>query len=367
MPALNSLLPKAAARFRRHQPELRFALRATVAGMVAVVLSDLLGLTQGYWAVLTSVLVLQSTIGGSLKAACDRLVATLLGGVCGLAGAYAVLEGLLSDASALALLIFLLSLLASSRPNYRLAPVTAAIVLLIDPGHAHALESATHRVLNIAIGSVIGLAVALVVLPARAHVGLAQQAGKLLALLAETLELGLAPLTGSGGDPRQQQGLRDKIRLAIAALETRGQEAQQERSAFLTGEADPDALVRTLRRLRTDLMLLGRAAARPWPDSLEPRLRTPLGQLAAALANHLRAMGEAARERRKAPDPAAAFAALDAFSRALQGCREEGLLRGMPAEGISSLYALGFSLDQVRRELLQLGGRLDELALPERR
>ena len=62
----------------------RFAVRLMTSALVAHVLVHLLGLPQGYWAVITAIIVTQSNVGGSLKAARDRLLATLLGALCGL-------------------------------------------------------------------------------------------------------------------------------------------------------------------------------------------------------------------------------------------------------------------------------------------
>ena len=58
---------------------MRLAVRVAVAGLAAFVLAEALGLTQSYWAVITAVIVIQQSVGGSLKAALDRLAGTLAG------------------------------------------------------------------------------------------------------------------------------------------------------------------------------------------------------------------------------------------------------------------------------------------------
>ena len=347
---------------RARQPELRYALRATLAGLAANYLSDLLGLTQGYWSLLTAVLVVQLTVGASVKVAAERLAATVLGGACGFLAAYAVYRGLLDDVSALLLVLFLLSLLAGFRPGFRLAPVTAAIVLLVDPTHAHALETALHRMLNIALGCLVGLVVALLVLPARAHADLAQQAAKLLRLLGEATGITLGGL-GSARDEVAYLALNDRIRAALTAAETRGQEAKQERAAFLTDAVAPDALLRTLRRLRNDQIAIGRATAKPWPQVLQDRLGAALAAVGAALGSHLAALAEAAAARRPPPGRDAVLQSLDAFARALQSRRDDQLLRGLPIDAVSSLYALTFAFEQLRGELELIEARLAELAV----
>ena len=348
------------------QPELRFALRATVAGFLAYLASDLLALTQGYWSVLTAVLVMQTTVGASVKVATERLLATVLGGLCGFLAAYAILEGLLSDTLALLIVLFALSLVAALRPAFRLAPVTAAIVLLIDPDHAQALEAASHRAINIAVGCLVALLVALVVLPARAHADLRQQTARLLRLLAEALQIALSGLAGRR-DEKAYADVNDRIRAALAAVETRAQEAKQERAAYLTDAVAPDALLRTLRRLRNDQVAIGRAASKLWPAVLQERLAAPLAALGEALEAHLRRLAEATAARQPPPERAALMQAFADFTAALQRCRSEGLLRSLPTEPVSSLYALGFAFDQVKGELDLLDARLAELAGGDRR
>ncbi len=66
-----------------HGAELRLALRVTASGLIAFALAKVLGLAQGYWAVFTAIIVVQGSVGGSLKAGIDRLLGTLGGAAYG--------------------------------------------------------------------------------------------------------------------------------------------------------------------------------------------------------------------------------------------------------------------------------------------
>src|SRR3977135_3486558 len=46
-----------------HRAEMTLSLRITVAGLIALALGELLGVTQVYWAVLTAVIVMQASVG----------------------------------------------------------------------------------------------------------------------------------------------------------------------------------------------------------------------------------------------------------------------------------------------------------------
>ena len=59
----------------RRRAELRLGVRITAAGLFSFVLGEALTLPQSYWAVFTAVLVVQTSVGGSFKAALDRTAA----------------------------------------------------------------------------------------------------------------------------------------------------------------------------------------------------------------------------------------------------------------------------------------------------
>src|ERR1039458_3273276 len=101
----------------RHRADLRLALRVTVAGLISFTLGHLIGLPQTYWAVLTSVIVMQSNVGGSVRATLDRLVGTLGGAVWGVIVSGALPHiGAVSVALALTVSLAPLALLVAFRP-----------------------------------------------------------------------------------------------------------------------------------------------------------------------------------------------------------------------------------------------------------
>ena len=52
---------------------LRLCFRMTVAGLLAYVLAEFFALPQGYWAVFSAIIVMQASVGGSVKATIDRV------------------------------------------------------------------------------------------------------------------------------------------------------------------------------------------------------------------------------------------------------------------------------------------------------
>jgi len=193
--------------------ELRLAVRVTVAAILAFALAKLLGFAHGYWAVITAIIVMQTSVGGSLKAAIDRLLGTMAGAIYGAVVAVIVPHATSSSlAGAMVLAIAPLALLAAVRASFKAAPITAFIVLVPMSGQEVApLTFALDRILEISIGSVVGLATSLLILPARAHQVLIRVAAKAADLNGDLLVAlfeGLASDVGRPGLRAQHAAIR---------------------------------------------------------------------------------------------------------------------------------------------------------------
>src|SRR5262249_52752073 len=82
MPRLASVPGWLRARARDHATQLRLCLRVTVSVLASFILAQFLAVPlAGLWAVLTAVVVTQTSIGGSLKATVEYFVGTLGGAV----------------------------------------------------------------------------------------------------------------------------------------------------------------------------------------------------------------------------------------------------------------------------------------------
>jgi uncharacterized membrane protein YgaE (UPF0421/DUF939 family) len=85
----------------------------TAASITAFALVYVLGLSEGLWAVIAAIVVTQSSVGGSLKAAFDQLVGSLFGAVYGTTIALVVSpDDPLSSIGALVVALAPLSILA---------------------------------------------------------------------------------------------------------------------------------------------------------------------------------------------------------------------------------------------------------------
>ena len=344
-----------AAWLRARKVELGLGLRVTVAAMGALAIALAFGLKLPLWAVLTSIIVTQMSVGRSLKATRDYLIGTVGGALYG--AAVAILIPHNGEGALLAVLVLAvapLAFIAAVNPSLNVATVTAIIVLLLPiMNHAGVLESAIDRVLEVTVGALTGLLVSFVVLPSRAHSQIRARAAKVLELMASALKELLSGLT-RGRDNDALHRLQDGIGAALVALNAIGTEAERERAARLTSGPDTGPLLRTVLRLRHDLVMIGRASVVPLPAELQQRLALPLKRVSDAYAEYLRAAAFGLQKGTLPPAISPVQAALRDYAAEVAAVRSEGLTRGVPGDVAERFFALGFSLEQMRQNLKDL-------------
>jgi uncharacterized membrane protein YccC len=346
---------RGAAWLESRKVELGLGIRVTVAAMGALVIALALGLKLPLWAVLTSLIVTQMSVGRSLKATRDYLIGTLGGAVYG--AAVAVLIPHSGEGALLAVLVLAvapLAFIAAINPSLNVATVTAIIVLLLPTmNHGDPLDSAIDRVLEVAVGALTGLLVSFLVLPSRAHSQVRSKAADLLELMAPALNELLGGLT-RGRDNETLHSLQDGIGAAVAGLNATGAEAERERAARLSSGSDTGPLLRTVLRLRHDLVMIGRASLVPLPIELQRRLAAALVRVSDAIAKYLRTTAAALRAGNLPPAIWPVQAALEAYAAEVAAVRGDGLTRGMPGDVTERFFALGFSLEQMHQNLRDL-------------
>jgi uncharacterized membrane protein YccC len=304
---------------------VRHAARMTIAAVLAFTAAWAFHLPQGYWSVITAIVVMQGSVGGTLGASLDRLLATTAGAV---AGGIWVSIGVhlpIPEVLLLILAVAPMALLAAQRPAFRLAPITAVIVLLGASG-ANGLLIAFHRVAEIAVGCLIGGLTAQFVFPDRARAAIEAGAAGVLEGLGA---VAAAHLTREA--PVRIDALNDVARKHITAIATAAAEEARERALHLRTGPPAAPLLRTLRRVRSDVAMLGRA--------MDADTRAEGATASQVVAQHF---ADAARFLRGV-GPRPSLASLDAT------------IGTIPADS-----ALAFALLTLRRDLAELDERLAE-------
>jgi uncharacterized membrane protein YccC len=344
----------------RYGTQILLAVRITVASLLAYVLSRLVGLTQGYPAVVTSVIVMQGSLGASLKAMFDRFVGSLGGAIWGVLVLMAfghsstVMLGV-----TLAVAVAPLALLIALKPAYRPAPITAIILIFTPVTEAIPLTPAIHRMLGIGLGSIVALAVALVVFPSRAHGTLLEAASKALQTMSDLVKI-LMKTPSAPVERESAQKLHDQLRKSLALADSAADAVVQERMAYLTGAADGQSLCRTLRRIYHDLAMIGRATIEPLPEPFQSQLSERTAATSEAIAAFFKEIGDAIARRAPAPSLAVVEAALVQRDAAIAELRKGGHTRELPVDSVGRIFGLGFALEQLHRNMLDLCDRANE-------
>jgi len=336
-----------------HRYRLHFilALRVTVSALSALALAQVMHLKLPLWAVLTSLIVTQMSLGRSIKVATDYLMGTLAGVAYG--GALAILiphESQWALFAVLALAIAPLAFIAAFKTNFNVLPITAIIVLMVPSmQHVSPMTSALDRVLEVSVGAMVGFVVSFLVFPSRAHALTTDAAADTLELVADALTRLLAH--HCGGERPDIRKINAEIANVLARLNATGAEAEHERAARLTSGPDTGPLLRTLLRLRHDIVILGRAVGCDLPEAVQARLTPAMRKIAPVADDFLRTSGAALRARTQPPPLAEVELAFAAHSEEFDAVRRDGLIRGTSSETAERFFALGFALDQMREHL----------------
>lgn len=346
---------------RGRHPHLRLSFRVTIAGVLAYALATGLKLPQGYWAVFTAVIVTQGSIGGSIKAIIERFIGTFGGAV------YGAVVGLLippSNAVAvgaeLALALGPLVFLAARKPSFRVAPLTA-MILLLGVNDIGPLQSAVDRVIEIVVGSVVGIGVSFIVLPSRAHGQFLDECARTLDLLTRLLIFSLS----GAARPRSENDLQRfyaRLRPCFTKLEALASDMQSERTSHLSDAPDSDPMLRTLRRMRNDIVMIGRATEEPFTDEARVQLGDKIITLSDASGEFLDGARHAMLEGLPAPSLDGVTRGADDYAVTMASLLREYVGWGLNDHAIERMYALHFGFVQLQDHLRDLAARVDELA-----
>ncbi|MGA7630534.1 MAG: FUSC family protein [Terriglobales bacterium] len=135
------------------------SLRTTSAAIIAMLLARLLKMPDYYWAPISTIVVVQSTIP-PLTLGWQRFVGTALGAVLGAALATFFHANEVVYVYALGILLCgLLAWLLRIGGAYRFAAITLSIILLIPHGPRPPWNIGWHRFLEVSLGIAVALAV----------------------------------------------------------------------------------------------------------------------------------------------------------------------------------------------------------------
>jgi len=249
-------------------PEARRFGRTLTGCMLSYGAARLAGLPEGYWALITTlVVVTQPSLTQAIAASRDQIIGACIGGVVG--GVCVVLVEHGADPLVVFSIALLpLAVLAAVRPSLRLSCVTLVIVVLVPGGGGSPFVRPLHRVAEILIGATAACIAALM-WPNRALKNAHRSACDCLEALAQIIGLRLA----TSHDDALLAKLEQRSIGAQSELADALQEAGREHVIvpILRGSADAiDKVQPVLARLHRDALVFGQALAHEGRTHIDP-------------------------------------------------------------------------------------------------
>ena len=148
--------PVTATPVRLDRNAVEHAARTATGAILSLQVARLFGLPESYWAAVTTIIVLQSTLGAALSVSALRFVGTAMGAAAGALVATRFASSVLVFGAAVFMLGVLSAALHLDRSAFRFAGITLAIVMLAVSGQSPWVVAA-HRFVEVSIGIVIAL------------------------------------------------------------------------------------------------------------------------------------------------------------------------------------------------------------------
>jgi uncharacterized membrane protein YccC len=238
----------------------RLALQAATAALAVYYLMHLFELPEVYVGILSAVYIMQPSIGGTMGAAVNRVLATFVGSAIGLACLLALPDGF-GTPVALASSLLVINAAAVLKPAWQYGVVAAVAVAL--GSDSDALATAIERATAIGAGAGVGIAAVLLIWPESAAMRFERYLRAALVALARRLDTAIAHAEGDtdASDTEADATYRyriDDATAAAAAIKLSRRDRQHDR-------------LRLVRRLYHSIIILDRAVATATDDEIDTR------------------------------------------------------------------------------------------------
>ncbi|MGB3626119.1 MAG: FUSC family protein [Henriciella sp.] len=148
---------------QKSRDALRLGIQSAIAAAVTFIAIDAVGTDEKFAGILTAVMIVQPSIGGTTSQGWDRMISTIVGCVIGVACLFLLPSGY-GTLAALVFAMFVMNFIAGFRPGWRQG-VVAAVALSLSHAEDGSVDVAIARATAIGIGIVAGIIVALIVWP----------------------------------------------------------------------------------------------------------------------------------------------------------------------------------------------------------
>lgn len=135
---------------------LEHAVRTGLAAAASLTVARLFAMPEAYWAPITTLIVMQSTVGAAWTISKQRLVGTALGAAMGASVVSCFGHGIIAFGLAIFALGLICATLRLDQTAYKFAGITLAIVMLIIRAEAIWI-TAIHRFVEVSVGIAVAL------------------------------------------------------------------------------------------------------------------------------------------------------------------------------------------------------------------
>jgi uncharacterized membrane protein YccC len=340
MRASDPLTPRSAAYVKQ-------AIKTGIAGIACVSAARALRLPEGYWAAISAIIVMQSSVGATMGTSWNRLVGTAIGAAVGgisfsLGGASVLAFGL-----AVTVAILLCDALGFAE-SQRFAGVTVAIVMLVG-NVAPAWRIALYRFVEVSLGIVIGMLVAVLVWPLRAR---AQLRAGIAEALADLDALFLAVLQRYRGE---QAAEIHELRSHLDAIFLRNEGLQKEAAREpAVGPERRELLALLMGHLRSFFEAIDAveiATRESTSDTFRRKLEPELGRLVSDISGAFKGLAEAVTSGVAAAQWFELSREVSALEEKVAEIRKSGATTQYILDEILRFYAFLLVLKNLAREL----------------
>lgn len=151
-----------------NQAHLLHGFKTGLAAVIAYTAAQLLSLKFGYWAALSAVIVMQINVADSIRMCLYRFSGTAVGAAIGIASIMIFPETPYMTELALFLSMAFCAYMTRYNVRYKMAAITACIVLLASVGEPGRVGYGLFRVLEITLGVTSAFLTSVLILPIRA-------------------------------------------------------------------------------------------------------------------------------------------------------------------------------------------------------
>ncbi|MDR3580940.1 MAG: FUSC family protein [Oryzomonas sp.] len=142
---------------KQNPPSFTHSARTAVAAIASLLVARLLRLPEAYWAPITTMIVMQSSLGAALPISAQRLAGTVLGAAMGALAVTWFSGNVLVFGTAVFMIGIICTMLRLDRNAYRFAGITLAIIMLVPRANS-VWVMGVHRFAEVSVGIGVGLA-----------------------------------------------------------------------------------------------------------------------------------------------------------------------------------------------------------------